>query len=845
MSEPAPKVPVAKLTEAEARRELERLAREIAKHDELYYAKAAPVISDAEYDALRERNAAIEARFPKLVRPDSPSLRIGAAPAEGFAKVTHAVPMLSLENAFHEEDIARFFAKVRRFLGLEAGTKIDIVGEPKIDGLSISLRYEKGSFIVGATRGDGIVGENVTANLNTVADLPKKISGRPVPDVLEVRGEVYMRHDEFSKINAAREKAGEPPFANPRNAAAGSLRQLDPRITAERKLHFFAYAWGETSVPLGKTHWEFLDKLKHWGFKVNPLAKLCHSPEAALAFYREIGENRADLPYDIDGVVYKIDRVDWQDRLGMVSRAPRWAIAHKFPAQQARTRLEDIVVQVGRTGALTPVAVLEPITVGGVVVSRATLHNEDEIARKDVRIGDTVIVQRAGDVIPQIVGVVPEKRPRGATPYKFPHKCPVCGSLAVRQIDPETGKPEAARRCTGGLVCSAQAVETLKHFVSRDAFDIEGLGEANIQLFFDKGLIRQPAEIFTLEARAQDVTRVVAEWHKQQSAVRQAAKGRPKTVGTKRKKDEAYKSVSNLFAAINSRRRIQMHRLIFALGIRRVGEVTAKNLARKYVDMSAFIKDVGEASRERPGPAFIELSTIKHIGQVRMKNLLSFFERNARVQELHRDSGVEEALEKLRDEMKEDQEKKQLPKQKQEVPGPKINARTKHISYELKSITGPARDALAKHYKRWGTFCDAIFQAIEQQPGATYSEISELQGVGVVALESIIDFFEEQRNVEAVQSLLNEIEVYNEMTEIRSGPFSGMTIVFTGRLERLTRNEAKALTERLGGRIANSISKNTNLVIAGPGAGSKLEEARKLGVKVIDEVMWLKMVEGR
>jgi DNA ligase (NAD+) len=813
MSDPGYRAPAAQLTEAQAKRELARLAREIAKHDELYYAKDAPVISDAAYDALRHRNAAVEARFPHLVRPDSPSLRVGAEPAEGFAKVTHAVPMLSLDNAFEESDIEKFFARVRRFLKLAPDAAIDIVGEPKIDGLSISLRYEVGRFLVGATRGDGITGENVTANLKTIADVPKTLTH--APEAFEVRGEVYMRRDEFLKLNAAREIRGEPPFANPRNAAAGSLRQLDPKITAERKLHFFAYAWGESGAPPAKTHWDFLSHLEHRGFKVNPLAKLCHSPDEAIAFYREIGETRASLPYDIDGVVYKVNRIDWQDRLGMVSRAPRWAIAHKFPAEQAKTRLNDIVIQVGRTGTLTPVAVLEPVTVGGVVVARATLHNEDEIARKDVRIGDTVIVQRAGDVIPQIVGVVREKRPRGAKEYKFPTICPVCESLAVRQIDPETGKPEAARRCTGGLICPAQAVERLKHFVSRSAFDIKGLGEANIQLFFDKGLIRQPAEIFKLEARAQDVTRVVAEWHKQQSAARQTAKGRPKTAGTKRKKDEDYKSVSKLFAAINSRRRIQMHRLIFALGIRHVGEVTAKNLAKKYADMTAFLEDVKVASGERPGPDFIELSAIRQIGPVRVNDILTFFKSNTKLNEQYRDCKIGETLKKLKDKSK------------------------------LKSITGPARDALEKHYKRWDTFCDAIFQAIEQQPGTTYSEISELQGVGVVALESIIDFFEEQRNIEAVQSLLNEIEVYNEMTETPSGPFSGMTIVFTGRLEKLTRDEAKALAERLGGRIAKSISKKTNLVIAGPGAGSKLEEARKLGVKVIDEAVWLKTVEGR
>ena len=689
MSESTGKIPVGKLTEAQAKKELEWLAHEIAKHDLLYYTKAAPIISDAEYDELRERNAAIEARFSNLVRPDSPSLRVGAAPAEGFAKVTHLVPMLSLDNAFQEEDIARFFAKIRRFLNLSEETKIDIVAEPKIDGLSISLRYEKGRFTVGATRGDGVTGEDVTANLKTIADVPGKFSGGHAPELIEVRGEVYMRHDEFMKLNAAREKAGDPVFANPRNAAAGSLRQLDTRITAQRKLHFFAYAWGESSAPVGKTHWEFLDKLKLWGFKVNPLAHLCHSPEEAIALYREIGDGRAELNYDIDGVVYKVNRLDWQERLGFVSRSPRWAIAHKFPAQQARTKLNDIIVQVGRTGTLTPVAVLEPVTVGGVVVSRATLHNEDEIARKDVRIGDTVIVQRAGDVIPQIVGIVPEKRPRGAKPYKFPQKCPACGSLAIRE------EGEAARRCTGGLICPAQAVQRLKHFVSRDAFDIEGLGAKHVEEFWADGLIKQPADIFRL--------------HKHEAKIAD-------------REGWGEQSARKLLAAIESRRTIGLDRFIFALGIHQVGQATAKLLARHYGSL-----------------------------------------------------------------------------------------------------------------KRWR-------QAMEQarkHDSEAYLNLDAIEGIGASMADDIAGFFAEPHNRKILDDLEHEVSVTDVAAPTAKSAISGKTMVFTGTLETMTREEAKARAEQLGAKVAGSVSKNTDYVVVGADPGSKAKKAAELGVPVLTEKEWI------
>lgn len=592
------------LTRDQAASELERLAREIAHHDKLYYQDSAPEISDADYDALRQRNDAIEARFPDLVRADSPSKRVGVGPAEGFAQVRHKVPMLSLGNAFDEEDVREFDARIRRFLGLGPDAAIETVAEPKIDGLSASLRYERGRFVQGATRGDGEVGEDVTANLRTVVDLPKTLKGRRIPDVLEVRGEVYMRRDDFARLNESRAADGLPLYANPRNSASGSLRQLDPSITAARRLHFFAYAWGEISEPPGDSYWHFLDRLKGWGFAVNPLAKLCADVDEALALHADIEGRRATLPYDIDGVVYKVNRLDWQDRLGMVSRAPRWALAHKFPAEQAETILNNIIIQVGRTGALTPVAELEPITVGGVVVSRATLHNEDEIARKDIRIGDSVIVQRAGDVIPQVVRVVTAKRPKHSKPFKFPDHCPRCGSLAVRE------EGEAVRRCTGGLICPAQAVERLKHFVSRHAFDIEGLGRKHIEEFWNDKLIEGPGDIFRLHRRRAELEEREG-WGEQ--------------------------SVANLLAAIEDRRTIPLARFIYALGIRQIGEATAKLLARRYEELEAFRKAMIAAGKERAadpdemkkpervGEHYAELCDIDGVGISVADDLVAFF----------------------------------------------------------------------------------------------------------------------------------------------------------------------------------------------------------------------------
>ncbi len=534
-------------TEDDARAELATLAQQIAEADRAYHGQDAPTITDADYDALRRRNAALEKRFPHLVRADSPSLRIGAAPASGFAKLRHRTPMLSLGNAFAPEDFTEFLVRVRRFLRLPADAPLAMVGEPKIDGLSVNLLYERGAFVRGATRGDGAEGEDITANLRTLSSVPAHLAG-DAPDSIEIRGEVFLNKGDFLALNAAQEAAGHRTFANPRNAAAGSLRVLDATITASRPLALFAYAQGEASAPVAETHWAYLDRLRAWGFTVNPLSRRLAGPDEAAAFQAEIAAARAALPYDIDGVVYKIDDLALQRRLGFAGRDPRWAIAWKFPAEQATTLLEDIRIQVGRTGALTPVAWLAPVNVGGVLVTRATLHNEDEIARKDVRIGDTVTLQRAGDVIPQVLGPVPGQ-PRGPIAWNPPETCPACGSAAVRPPG------EVVRRCTGGLVCPAQAVERLNHVVSRAAFDIEGLGEKTIQEFFALGWLREPADIFGLHA------------HREELLKREGWKPR---------------SVGNLFAAIDTRRTIDLARLIFALGIRRVGATNARLLARHY-----------------------------------------------------------------------------------------------------------------------------------------------------------------------------------------------------------------------------------------------------------------------
>lgn len=688
------------LSLAEAKAELKRLAKEITEHDERYHGQDAPTISDAEYDALRKRNAALEDRFPELVLASSPSKRVGAAPQEKFGKVQHRVPMLSLGNAFEDGDVAEFLGRVRRFLNLPEATEIEVTAEPKIDGLSISLRYENGKLVQAATRGDGAEGENVTANVKTIDDVPEKLTGK-APAVLEVRGEIYMSHKDFAKLNEKQSEDGEKIFANPRNAAAGSLRQLDSSITASRPLRFFAYAWGEAPELPGDTQWDVVMGFKKLGFPVNPLMKLCRSSEELLAHYRSIEERRADLGYDIDGVVYKVNRLDWQARLGFVSRSPRWAIAHKFAAEKATTVLEGIDIQVGRTGALTPVARLKPVTVGGVVVSNATLHNEDEIARKDLRIGDTVTVQRAGDVIPQIVAVIVEKRPRGAVPYEFPRVCPACGSHAERE-ERDTGKTDVVRRCTGGLICPAQRVERLKHFASRNAFDIEGLGDKIIEEFYHDGLIQSPSDIFTLAVRNERSLKKL-----------------------KDREGWGEASVKKLFDAIDQRRSIALDRFIFALGIRHVGDTTARVLARSY--------------------------------------------------------------------------------------------------------------GSAEHFR------DQMIAASHRNEEA-WNELNALDGIGAVVDEAITQFFGEGHNIEVVNELLKHVTPAPLAAVAASSPVSGKTVVFTGALEMMTREEAKSMAERLGAKVAGSVSKKTDLLVAGPGAGSKLKEAEKHGVEVIDEAEWFKRV---
>ncbi|MBI1208440.1 MAG: NAD-dependent DNA ligase LigA [Azospirillum sp.] len=594
MPEISPEIAVASLTPEQAAAELAALAEAIARHDRLYHQQDRPEISDAGYDALVRRNAAIEARFPELRRPDSPSSRVGAAPAAGFAKLRHAVPMLSLGNAFSEMEVGEFVARVRRFLNLGEGDPLDFVAEPKIDGLSCSLRYQAGWLVLAATRGDGAEGEDVTANVRTIAEIPQRLPAG-APEVLEVRGEVYMLRDDFLEMNRRRAEAGEAVYANPRNSAAGSLRQLDPKVTATRPLRFFGYAWGEVSAPLATTQWLARQRLAEFGFRLNEPARLCASADQLAAYYAEIGGRRSDLRFDIDGVVYKVDSLELQRRLGFVSRAPRWAIAHKFSAEQARTRLERITIQVGRTGALTPVAELAPVTVGGVVVSRATLHNEDEIQRKDIREGDTVVVQRAGDVIPQVVEVILGERPDGSLRFVFPDHCPECGSLAVR----EPG--EVVRRCTGGLICPAQAKERLRHFVSRDAFDIEGLGEKIIAAFWDDGVVRTPAEIFRL-----------------------AERDRASLTPLRAREGWGEKSARNLFEAIEKRRAMPLERFIYALGIRQIGQATAKLLARSYLTLAAWRAAMAEAA-DRDGQAYRDLTNIDQIGPAVAEDLLAFF----------------------------------------------------------------------------------------------------------------------------------------------------------------------------------------------------------------------------
>jgi DNA ligase (NAD+) len=693
-------VPVADLTEAQAKAELKRLAAEIGEHDKRYYQDDAPTVSDADYDALRRRNEEIEALFPALVRTDSPSRRVGAQPSQKFAKVRHAVPMLSLGNAFSDDEVIEFVERVRRFLRLPAEEKVVFTAEPKIDGLSCTLRYEGGRLVRGATRGDGTEGEEVTANVRTLADIPDTLRGKRVPDICEVRGEVYMTKSAFVALNERQKAAGRQVFANPRNSAAGSLRQLDPTITASRPLGFFAYSWGEMSAMPAQTQSGMLDWFASCGFKTNPLTQVCDAVDAMLSFHHEIEAQRAGLDYDIDGVVYKVDRLDWQQRLGFVSRNPRWALAHKFPAEKATTVVKAIDIHVGRTGALTPIARLEPVTVGGVVVSNATLHNADEIERLGVRIGDTVTIQRAGDVIPQVLGVVLEHRPKGSKPYKFPSRCPCSLHTAVVRDTTATGGEGVVARCTGEFACPHQKIEHLKHFVSRRAFDIEGLGEKQIALFFEQGWIREPGDIFTLAAR------------------------NPKI---KLEEQEGFGelSVRNLFSAIEARREIALERFIYALGMRHVGETTAR--------------------------------------------------------------------------------------------------------------------ALARGYGSWSAFHDACLKVAANDLD-TRAEMDNLDQIGETVIDSIAAYFGEEHNRGIVERLTAEVRILDAEKPAADSVVAGKTVVFTGSLEKMTRDEAKAMAERLGAKVAGSVSQKTDYVVAGPGAGSKLGKAKDLGVAVLTEDEWFDLV---
>jgi DNA ligase (NAD+) len=708
MPKTAPDVPIETLSPDQARAEHERLGEAIAEADRLYYQDDAPTLSDADYDRLRRRYEALEAAFPVLKSADSLTERVGAAPSSKFRKVTHAVPMLSLSNAFSDEEVTEFVGRVRRFLGLGLDAPVAMTAEPKIDGLSCSLRYENGRLAVAATRGDGAVGEDVSANIRTIGEVPQVLKG--APDVLEVRGEVYLSHADFRRINARQEEKGLPLFANPRNAAAGSLRQLDPEITRQRPLHFFAYTWGEiTPARPRDTQSGMIEWFKSLGFPVNPLTKVCENADELLAHYRMIGERRATLGYDIDGVVYKVDSLVLQARLGFVSRSPRWAIAHKFAAEKATTILDAIDIQVGRTGALTPVAKLRPVTVGGVVVSNATLHNEDYIKgvgtdgapfrEADIRIGDTVVVQRAGDVIPQVLDVVMDKRPADSKPFTFPATCPACGSPAVRE------EGEAVRRCTGGFACPAQAVERLRHVVSRRVLDIEGLGAERLPFFFEDAdlPIREPADIFTLARRdAENLKKL------------------------KDKEGFGALSTKNLFEAIERGRTVALDRVIAALGIRHVGETTARVLARAY--------------------------------------------------------------------------------------------------------------------GTWAAFHDAAVKLADGDEEARH-ELDSLDQIGDAVIDALANFFREPRNRAMVERLVAELNVQEAEKPKADTVVAGKTVVFTGSLEKMTRDEAKAMAERLGAKVAGSVSKKTDYLVAGPGAGSKLDKARDLGVIVMTEDEWFELVK--
>ena len=775
-------IPVTDLTAADAAAELARLAAEIAGHDIRYHQQDAPTISDADYDALKRRNLEIEGRFPELIREDSPSLRVGAARAAQFQPVEHGVPMLSLDNAFSNEEASDFDARIRRFLRLPADQTVGYTAEPKIDGLSCSIRYEQGLLVQAATRGDGRVGEDVTQNVRTIADIPKRLAGAGWPDVVEVRGEIYLGHEEFAALNAAATEAGQKTYANPRNAAAGSLRQIDARITAARPLKFFAYAWGLLSAPFSETQWEALASLKAWGFQTTPQSRRVENAAGLLAAYAEMEAIRPHLAFDIDGVVYKVDRLDWQHRLGFITRTPRWAIARKFPAQQARTLLEAIDIQVGRTGAVTPVARLHPVTVGGVVVENATLHNADEIARKDIRVGDTVILQRAGDVIPQIVSVVLEERPPGAAPFAFPTHCPCPLHTPLAKETTASGAETVVRRCTGEFACPFQRLAHLRHFVSRRAFDIEGLGEKQLTAFNERGWISQPADIFKL------------------------ARDEEKLAQLRDMDGYGETSVTNLVNGINARRDIALDRFIYSLGIRHVGETTSLALARNFGTAERFVDIAKAAAGQTAGPVYAELSDLEGLGPTAVEAVLTFA-RARQPMLIPPDLSLEEHL---------------------RLAIPKLNSR--------------ARGALAQRFGDWPAFEAAALQAAAETPGEAFLEVAAVDAVGVVAARMIAEFFGEDHNRALVDDLLAELSVIPAERPKTDTAVAGKTVVFTGALEKMTRDEAKAQAEALGAKVSGSVSKKTDLVVAGPGAGSKLTEATKLGIQVLSEDEWLALI---
>jgi DNA ligase (NAD+) len=773
--------PVADLTEAEAVEELTRLADEIAGHDIAYHQQDEPTVSDADYDALKRRNLAIEARFPHLVRENSPSLRVGAERAAQFQPVEHGVPMLSLDNAFSNEDAVDFDGKIRRFLRLSADETVAYTAEPKIDGLSCSIRYVNGELVQAATRGDGKVGEDVTQNVRTIAEIPKRLAGSGWPSEIEIRGEIYIGHEGFLELNAAAAEAGQKTYANPRNAAAGSLRQIDAKITATRPLRFFAYAWGRLSQPFAQTQWEALGKLKAWGFQTTPQSQRVENAQGLLDAYAQMEAVRPKLAYDIDGVVYKVDRLDWQQRLGFVTRTPRWAVARKFPAQQARTVLEAIDIQVGRTGAITPVARLHPVTVGGVVVVNATLHNADEIARKDVRVGDTVILQRAGDVIPQIVSVVLEERPKDARPFAFPTHCPCPLHTPLARETTASGAETVVRRCTGEFACPFQKLAHLRHFVSRRAFDIEGLGEKQLTAFSELGWISAPADIFRLHERREDLLALDR---------------------------QGETSVANLLAGIDRRRDIDLDRFIYGLGIRHIGETTSLALARHFETAEAFVATAKAASEQTAGALYAELSDLDGLGPTAVEAVLAF----ARA------------------------------RQPMLIP-PEISL-DEHLRLAIPRLNSKARAALATRFGDWAAFEAAAAQAASETPGEAFLEVASVDAVGVVAARMIADFFGEDHNRALVDNLLAQLRVIPAERPKTDTAVAGKTIVFTGALEKLTRDEAKAQAERMGAKVSGSVSKKTDLVVAGPGAGSKLKAAAEFGIQVLSEDEWLALVQA-